>query len=79
MSKKLIRSGWHDEYESFIYFQIVDDNNSIWSSSWYDIRDFIESKATINSLRNEVHYACKQHSIAVNLDSDDFFDWIDWK
>ncbi len=76
MNKRLVKNGWHDEYESLIYFQILDQNNkAVWTSLYYDIREFSEDPDLIKELRQDVDEACQHHMINCETSSDDYYDW----
>jgi hypothetical protein len=75
---RLVQDGWHDETECLVFFRIrTATGQTVWESTWYEIREFFESKETIVDLRKSVAEACEKYGLVVDLSSDDYSQWGD--
>ena len=78
---ELYLNSWHDDGdpEVLVYFQIVDNNRELWSSSWHDIwhdiREFVEDNNVLNDLRKEIQESCEKYNIVIDLSDNDYYDW----
>ena len=77
MKYKLDHGGWHDDYESLIYFDIRDENGkSVWQSSWMDVRDLCD-KEWKEDFVESVNNACLKYGLNPIIDCEDEWEWED--